>query len=231
MHIAGFTKTTLLDYPGKIAATIFLAGCNFRCPFCHNASLVLMPEQGPSYPLEDILHFLKKRRRVLDGVCISGGEPTMDPGLRYLCADIKSLGYPIKLDTNGTNPGLLRKLAGERLIDHIAMDIKSSPENYAKLTGVSDPALDKIGQSVQWLLSGSLPFEFRTTVVRELHTAEDLILIAQWLAGAPAYFLQSFRDTPQVIHRRYTACSKEEMEYYRDLMRPLIPSVQLRGID
>ena len=231
MRISGFTKTTLLDYPGKIAATIFLGGCNLRCPFCHNAPLVLAPGKEPSHPLDEVLHFLEKRRNVLEGVCISGGEPTLDPALPSLCRKIKSLGYPIKLDTNGTNPGLLRKLAGERLIDHIAMDIKSSPENYAKAAGIPHPDLDKIRASAAWLLTDPLPYEFRTTVVRELHTEEDLRQIARWLSGARAYFLQAYRDAPQIMQPGCTACTKEEMEHYRDLLLASIPSLHLRGID
>lgn len=231
MNIQGFTKTTLLDYPGKVAAVIFLGGCNFRCPFCHNAPLVLTPEQEPSDSLEDILLFLKKRRKILDGVCISGGEPTLDPDLPSLCEQLKSLGYPVKLDTNGTNPGLLHELAGEHLIDYVAMDIKSSPMHYPKLAGISKPNMDRIQQSVQWLLANSLPYEFRTTVVRELHTEEDFIEISHWLAGASQYYLQAYRDSPQVMHRGYTACTKEEMEHYLELVRVSVPTAQLRGID
>ncbi|MCI9198071.1 MAG: anaerobic ribonucleoside-triphosphate reductase activating protein [Lachnospiraceae bacterium] len=231
MLIHGFTKTTLLDYPGKVAATIFLGGCNFRCPFCHNAPLVLAPEQEPAFPLEEILHFLEKRRKILDGVCISGGEPTLDPDLRSLCRSIKALGYPIKLDTNGTDPGLLRGLAGEQLIDHIAMDVKSSPEHYASLTGMDGPDLDRIAQSIQWLLTDPLPYEFRTTVVRELHTEADIIRISQWIVGARAYFLQAYQDAPQVMQPGFTAYPKEEMEHLCDLVRPAVPSVRLRGID
>lgn len=231
MNIQGFTKTTLLDYPGKIAAVIFLGGCNFRCPFCHNASLVLSPDQPSLCSLEDILNTLKKRRNLLDGVCISGGEPTLAPKLPALCQDIKSMGYSIKLDTNGTNPGLLKELAENKLIDYAAMDIKTSPQNYPLLTGVSHPDIDKIRQSAQWLLAGSIPFEFRTTVVRELHSDEDFIEIGKWLAGAPQYFLQAYQDSAQVIHPGFTPCRKDEMEHFLELLRPSIPSVQLRGID
>lgn len=231
MNIQGFTKTTLLDYPGKVAAVIFLGGCNFRCPFCHNAPLVLPPEQGPPLSLEDILRFLKKRRKILDGVCISGGEPTLEPDLFSLCECIKSLGYLVKLDTNGTNPRLLRELAGEHLIDYAAIDVKSAPEHYPALTGVSNPDLDSIRQSAEWLLAGSLPYEFRTTVVRELHAAEDFIEISRWLSGASRYYLQAYRDSPQVMRRGYTACTKEEMEHYLALVRVSIPAAQLRGID
>lgn len=231
MNIQGFTKTTLLDYPGKVAAVIFLGGCNFRCPFCHNSSLVLPPKQKPSDSLEDILLFLKKRRKILDGVCISGGEPTLDPDLPSLCEQLKSLGYLVKLDTNGTNPGLLRELAGEHLIDYAAMDIKSSPVHYSKLAGISKPDMDSIQQSVQWLLANALPYEFRTTVVRELHAEEDFIEISRWLAGASQYYLQAYQDSPQVMRRGYTACTKEEMEHYLKLVRASIPTAQLRGID
>lgn len=231
MNIQGFTKTTLLDYPGKIAAVIFLGGCNFRCPFCHNAPLVLSPAQSSPCSLEDILHTLKKRRKILDGVCISGGEPTLDPDVPALCQAVKSLGYPIKLDTNGTNPGLLKELAENELIDYAAMDIKASPRNYPLLTGVSQPDMNKIRQSAQWLLAGSIPFEFRTTVVRELHSDEDFIEIGHWLAGAPKYYLQAYQDSEHVIHPGFTPCRKDEMEHFLELLRPSIPSVQLRGID
>lgn len=231
MNIQGFTKTTLLDYPGKVAAVIFLGGCNFRCPFCHNSSLVLAPNRELSDSLEDILRFLKKRRKILDGVCISGGEPTLDPDLEALCEQLKALSYPVKLDTNGTNPGLLRKLAGEHLIDYVAMDIKSSLQNYPKLTGISKPDLDGIRQSVEWLMANALAYEFRTTVVRELHTEKDFTEISRWLAGASQYYLQAYRDSPQVMRRGYTACTKEEMEHYLELVRVSVPAAQLRGID
>lgn len=231
MNIQGFTKTTLLDYPGKVAATIFFGGCNFRCPFCHNASLVLSPEETPGYSLEDILTVLKKRRKLLDGVCVSGGEPTLDPDLTVLCQELKSLGYPVKLDTNGTNPDLLKSLSQNHLIDYVAMDIKTSPQNYPLLTGVSHPDINKIRQSAQWLLTGSIPFEFRTTVVRELHSDEDFIEIARWLDSAPKYYLQAYRDSGEVIHPGFTPCTRSEMEHFLELLRPAIPSAQLRGID
>lgn len=231
MRILGFTKTTLLDYPGRIASTIFLGGCNFRCPFCHNGPLVTDAKGKPSYIIGDVLSFLKKRRGILEGVCISGGEPTLHPDLPMLCREIKSLGYPVKLDTNGTNPGLLLKLAGEHLIDYVAMDIKSSPGRYPKLTGIAAPDMECICQSVQWLLSDPLPYEFRTTVVQELHTEEDFSEISRWLAGARQYFLQAYRDSPQVIRPGHTACTKAQMEHYLKLVLPAIPSAQLRGID
>lgn len=231
LNIQGFTKTTLLDYPGKVAATIFFGGCNFRCPFCHNSPLVLCPEREPSYIIEDILTTLAKRRGILDGVCISGGEPTLDPGLPGLCEEIKALGYLVKIDTNGTNPSLLQELAGERLVDYVAMDIKASPSHYPELAGIPNPDMDKILRTAQWLLSGALPYEFRTTVVRELHTEDDFREISRWLAGAGSYYLQAYKDSPNIMCPGYTCCTKKEMEHYLDILRVSIPSAQLRGID
>lgn len=231
MRILGFTKTTLLDYPGKVASTLFLGGCNFRCPFCHNGSLVMRPEEEPSYEIEDVLRFLEKRRKILDGVCISGGEPTIHPELPSLCREIKALGYPVKLDTNGTNPGLLQKLAGEHLIDYVAMDIKSSPARYPALTGVATPDIKSIDCSIQWLLTDPLPYEFRTTVVQELHAEEDFIEISRWISGARLYYLQSYQDSPQAIRSGFTACPKAQMETYLQLACATIPGARLRGID
>lgn len=231
MRILGFTKTTLLDYPGRVASTLFLDGCNFRCPFCHNGSLVTPPEGAPSYEIVDVLRLLEKRRGILDGVCISGGEPTIHPELPSLCREIKALGYPVKLDTNGTNPGLLQKLAGEHLIDYVAMDIKSSPARYPALTGMAAPDIKSVSRSVRWLLTDPLPYEFRTTVVRELHKAEDFIEISRWISGARQYCLQSYQDSPQTIRPGFTACPKAQMEEYLELARATIPSARLRGID
>ncbi len=231
MRILGFTKTTLLDYPGRVASTLFLGGCNFCCPFCHNSSLVTSPKSEPFYEMDDVLRFLEKRQGILDGVCISGGEPTIHLELPSLCRKIKALGYPVKLDTNGTNPGLLQKLAGEHLIDYVAMDIKSSPNRYPALTGVAAPDIDSVRRSVKWLLAGPLPYEFRTTVVQELHTKEDFIEISRWISGAQQYFLQAYRDSPQTIRPGFTACPKSQMEDYLNLVRATVPCARLRGID
>ena len=199
MYICGLNKTTLLDYPGKIACTIFLGGCNFRCPFCHNSGLVLSPHQEPSFSQEEILTFLKKRQGILEGVCITGGEPTLEKGLIDFIEKIHALGYPVKLDTNGSHPWIIKKLVQNQLIDMVAMDIKSSPENYAKVAGVKTMNLDAIRESADFLLSNTVPYEFRTTVVRELHSAEDFKQIGRWLDGAQAYYLQAYKDSPQVI--------------------------------
>lgn len=173
MRICGFNKTTLLDYPGKVASTIFLGGCNFRCPFCQNSVLVLHRKNSRIMPEMDILAFLKKRKGILDGVCISGGEPTLAADLEEFLRQIKDLGYLIKLDTNGTRPEVVKHLAESKLIDKVAVDIKAGPDHYSRLAGVSAPAMDKVRETVDFLLHGQLDYEFRTTVVKELHTEED----------------------------------------------------------
>jgi len=167
MKICGFNKTTLLDYPGRVACTIFLGGCNFRCPFCQIGALVVEPDTQPEYSREEILSFLKKRKGILDGVCVSGGEPTLSAELPDFLHEIKNLGYDVKLDTNGSRPSVVKNLAADGLIDKVAMDIKACPSNYHVLTGVAAD-LDAIRETAMWLLKGDLDYEFRTTVVREL---------------------------------------------------------------
>lgn len=231
MPINGFNKTTLLDYPGKIASTIFLGGCNFRCPFCQNSSLVLSPKVQPVIPANKVLSVLKKRQGILEGVCITGGEPTLDKELFLLIDKIKELGYPIKLDTNGSHPWILKKLVKNQMIDMVAMDIKSSKESYKKVSGCKNLDLSAICESVDFLLSNVIPYEFRTTVVRELHTASDFASIGQWLAGCQAYFLQAYRDSPDVIHPGYTSYTRAELEQFQNILLKTISSVSIRGID
>ena len=194
MKICGFNKTTLLDYPGRVACTIFLGGCNFRCPFCQNGALVVEPDTQPEYSQEEMLAFLKKRKGILDGVCISGGEPTLAPELPEFLSRIRELGYDVKLDTNGSRPSVVKNLAAADLINKVAMDIKACPSNYHVLTGVHAD-LDGIRETAGWLLDGHLDYEFRTTVVRELHSEKDFQEISRWLSGAKAYYLQAYRDS------------------------------------
>ena len=231
MHIAGINKNTLLDYPGKVAATVFTGGCNLRCLFCQNSSLVdgLIPEIKE----EDVIAFLEKRRSVLSGVCISGGEPTLQPDLARFIDKIRSLGYDVKLDTNGTMPDILRKLADEKLVNYIALDIKTGRKKYRELCNV-DVDLESINESVELLLNGNFPdYEFRTTVVAEYFDKEDATDIGKWLAGGRRYFLQNFVDTNTsfvgrgVLHGQ----TKEEIESYADILRKTISEVSLRGID
>lgn len=231
MKICGLNKTTLLDYPGKVAATIFLGGCNYRCPFCHNSSLLCPNNEIPVLSQEEVLTFLKKRRNILDGVCITGGEPTLSEQLPQFLRQIRALNLSIKLDSNGTRPKVLKALAEDGLIDFIAMDIKACPENYAASSGISSPFLDKIEESVRFLMSGRIPYEFRTTVVQELHTEQDFVSIGKWLAGARAYYLQAYRESPEVLKPGFSSYTRQELENFRDILRKTISIVGIRGID
>lgn len=234
MRILGLTKTTLLDYPEHVAASIFTGGCNFRCPFCHNGDLVLSADSRLSeYSEEEILAFLKKRAGILTGVCITGGEPTLQKDLPDFLARIQELGLPVKLDTNGYQPDVLEALISRGLIASCAMDIKNSPEKYGMTAGVKDCNLSPIRESVSFLLSltGAFSYEFRTTVVRELHTAADMTAIADWLQGASAYYLQSYTDSAEVITPGFHAPSPETLQSFRRLCLPKIPNTRLRGTD
>ena len=231
MDIQGLQKVTLLDFPGRVACTVFLAGCNFHCPFCHNASLVTHVDPDRNIPEEEILSFLKKRRGVLDGVCITGGEPLLAPGLDRLIREIKDLGYEVKLDTNGSNSERLKTLAGSGMIDYVAMDIKNAPGKYGMTIGIDGYDMSNIFKSVDYLMSGPVPFEFRTTVVREFHKREDFEEIGRWLKGAPAYYLQGFVDSGDVIRPGLRAYTKEIMEQALGIVKKYIPAAELRGID
>lgn len=232
MLILGLNKTTLLDYPEHVAATIFTGGCNFRCPFCHNKNLVLAHQITP-YTEEEILAFLKKRAGVLSGVCITGGEPTLQKDLSDFLARIKELGLFIKLDTNGYQPDILHNLFNQGLIDACAMDIKNAPDKYAVTSGLSSCDLSRIRESVSCLLSltGHFNYEFRTTIVRELHTKEDMYAISEWIKGASAYYLQSYANSDNVITPGFHAHSKQTLISFRDICLANIPNTQLRGID
>ena len=231
MIIQGLQKTSLLDYPTKVAATIFFGGCNFRCPFCHNMDLVLHPEHGLSLTEEDVLSFLRSRQGILDGVCITGGEPTLQKDLPLFIEKIKQLGFCVKLDTNGTNPAMLQMLIDAGLLDYVAMDIKAAPQDYAKVCNVSNPELPLIEQSISLLLAGKIPYEFRTTIVREYHNEESMKQIGEWIRGAGAYFLQSFKDSDFVPDHDLHACEKETLLTFQEILNPYVQSVELRGID
>lgn len=228
MKIAGLQKTTLLDYPGKVACTVFLAGCNFRCPYCQNAEIAFA-QGGEDIPPEELLAFLRRRRGILDGVCVTGGEPLVHTRIGELLRKIKALGYAVKLDTNGSFPARLKALCAEGLVDFVAMDIKHAPAQYARAAGV--PAdMDAIGESAAFLLGGSVPYELRTTVARGLHTAADMEEIGRWLRGAKRYYLQNFRpgDTlpPGCTLEPF---SDEEMLALKRALAPFIPAVRIRG--
>lgn len=231
MQIHGLNKTTLLDYPEHVAATIFTGGCNFRCPFCHNKSLVISPESEPVIPEDEILAFLNKRKGVLSGVCITGGEPTLNSGLKDFIIKIKELGYSVKLDTNGYNPDIMIDLIESKLIDYVAMDIKSSPSGYEKASGIKGVLLEPIYKSVHYLINGSIPYEFRTTVVRELHSEADFYEIGAWLSGCRAYYLQAYKDSDNVLCKGFSSYSKDELLAFTALLKPYIENVHIRGID
>lgn len=228
---AGLQKLTLLDFPGKVACTLFTRGCNFRCPFCHNASLVVRPEEQRMYGNEEIISFLKKRAGVLDGVAITGGEPTLMNGLYDFIKEVKSLGYAVKLDTNGTRPEVLKRIVYDGLVDYVAMDIKNSPEKYAYTCGLPDSYdLSRIEQSKSFLMEGNVDFEFRTTVARPFHEEADFYKIAEWLKGSEKYFLQQFKDSGDIIGENVSAYSDEEMKRFLDILLPFVPNAQLRGV-
>jgi len=226
----GFQKMTLLDYPGKVACTLFTAGCNLRCPFCHNASLVTHVDMDYTFSEEEVLEYLKKRFGLLEGVCITGGEPLLQPGLMEFIRKVKELGYAVKLDTNGCFPEKLRRLVEDGLLDYVAMDIKNAPEKYSASVGLETFDMDPVRESIQFLREGRVEYEFRTTVVRELHTVQDIEKIAQWIQGAPRYFLQNFVDSGDLICENMSAVSKEELEQMREVAARYVEEAVVRGV-
>lgn len=254
MDFRGLQKTTLLDYPGIIAATVFTAGCNFRCPFCHNGDLVLAANQLSRIEETEILAFLQKRKGILKGLCISGGEPTLQKGLPEFIQKVKDLGYLVKLDTNGSNPEMLKALLEKDLLDYVAMDIKNSPESYEKTIGVMPlnhcqgsiygnreiefPKMENetkfdikiIAQSIQILKKSNIPCEFRTTLVKKLHTEADMRAIANWLPKEIPYYLQCYEENEQVIKPGFHPPTKETMKRYQDILSEKLEQVYLRGV-
>lgn len=229
MEIHGLQKMTLLDYPGKVACTVFLSGCDFRCPFCHNGGLVT----GTCPPETDdqgLLAFLNRRKGLLDGVCVTGGEPLLRPGLPHLLGEIKKLGFQIKVDTNGTHPERLRRLVEEGLADYVAMDVKNSPERYPETVGVPGLDLTPVRDSVAWLLEGHVEYEFRTTAVRQLHDAASFQAIGRWLQGARRYYIQNFVDRDTVLRAGLSGFEKAELEAFASLVRPFVERVEVRGV-
>ncbi len=228
MRILGIQKMTLLDYPGNVACTLFTGGCNFRCPFCHNASLVLHAGEAKAIPEEDILNFLSKRVSVLDGVCITGGEPLIHEDIEVFLSKVSDLGFKIKLDTNGTFPDRLRSLIGKGLVNRVAMDIKNSKEKYS-LTAGTDTDLSIISKSIEILISSGIEYEFRTTVVAEYHNKNDIENICRWINGAGEYHIQNFKDSGEVISEGLHCVPRNELIEFRDTAMKYIPVVTVRG--
>lgn len=229
MRIHGFQKTTLLDFPGYVASTVFCGGCNFRCPYCHNRELVLCPEKVPVIPEEEVFAHLEKRKGILDGVCITGGEPTLQPDLEDFIRRVRELGLKVKLDTNGYRPEVLMDLCKKGLIDYVAMDIKGAPEQYEAITGVKPWDFNRIQASIYFLMSGEVPYEFRTTVVKELHGRKDLQKISDWISGAKSYYIQNYRDSEQVIQKGFHGLEPEELRNICEMVQERIPSARVRG--
>ena len=229
MKIHGLQKMTLLDYPGKVACTVFLGGCDLRCPFCHNAELIdgsapAMMEE------EELLAFLKKRQGLLEGVAVTGGEPLLrGDDLLRLAEKIRELGYPLKLDTNGTHPERLRKIIDGGLVSYVAMDIKNSPEKYAETCGLSQMDLAPVRESVSLLMEGRTDYEFRTTTMTELHDADSFRKIGEWIRGAKRYYLQKFTDRDTVPFEGFHAPADGEMAQYLAIAREYVPEAEIRG--
>ncbi len=230
MIFSGFQKLTLLDFPGHVACTLFTKGCNFRCPFCHNALLVTEKGEGEQHSEEEVLSYLKKRVGILDGVCITGGEPLMQTKLPEFIRKVKALGYLVKLDTNGSFPEQLRALVEEGLIDYVAMDVKNSMERYGETVGLSDFSTAAVEESIDFLLAGNVPFEFRTTVVEEFHTPQDIVSLAKRIQGAPRYFLQNFVDSGCLIGENLHSVDKNVMEIMKNAAAEHLLEVSVRGL-
>ena len=236
MVISGLQKMTLLDYPGKVACTVFLQGCNFRCPFCHNSDL--LGNDGPEPISEETLFkFLQKRVGLLDAVCVTGGEPTLQKDLPHLLTKIKALGYLVKLDTNGNRPEVLKGLVEAGLVDYVAMDIKNSPARYGETAGVPGMTLAHVEESIRYLLGGKVDFEFRTTVADELHDAADFEEIGKWLTAldsthkAPKFFIQPYVDRDSVLMDGLHTPTAEKLQNMKKALDPYVLCAALRGID
>jgi len=228
MIIHGLQKMTLLDYPGRVACTVFLGGCDMRCPFCHNAELNVASAPAALGEAE-LLSFLATRRGLLDGVAVTGGEPLLRGDLALLLGKIRAMGFEVKLDTNGTHPESLRALLEQDLVQYVAMDIKNSPAHYAATVGVPGFDLSPVRRSVELLMSSPCDYEFRTTVVREFHDEESFHQIGAWIQGAKRYFLQPFTDRETVPDRTLHAPQPEDLKRYEELLRAYVPSVRVRG--
>ena len=227
MKINGFQKLTLLDFPEKVACIIFTAGCNFRCPFCHNASLVTHINENQNISEEGIFTYLEKRKGLLDGVCITGGEPLLQSDIKEFIQKIKNMGYAVKLDTNGSYPEKLNDLIENKLVDYVAMDIKNSREKYSETAGVQNLNFDNIEKSISLLLENKVNYEFRTTVTNELHTKKDIESIAHMIGGAKKYFIQNFKDSGDIVAKNMSEVKQKDLE---DMLKTALDSGLLTKI-
>ncbi len=230
MIINGFQKLTLLDYPGKMACTVFTGGCNLRCPFCHNSRLVINPSSENEFSIDEILAYLNKRKGILDGVAITGGEPLLHDDIGEFIIKVKELGFPVKLDTNGTFPDRLKKIVNNGLVDYVAMDIKNAPAGYPETVGIGGYDISEIKESIAFLLENNVDYEFRTTVVREFHNVFSIDGIGKMIAGAKRHYLQAFIDSGELIGFDLSPVPKEEMLEMQKVMLKYVDSCEIRGI-
>lgn len=238
MDIRGLSKLTLLDYPGHIACTVFTGGCSFRCPFCHNGGLVLQPDCSPLISDEYFFDFLKSRKNKLEGVCITGGEPTLRAGLKDFLRRIADMGFLVKLDTNGYQPGIIKEILDENLVDMIAMDIKNSPDKYALTAGLNPEHFDieRINESIRIIKESGIAHEFRTTAVRELHEKSDFSEISDWLAGPSQYYIQNYKESDDTIFKydntaSFTSFTDIELLKFLSIVRTNLPNSHIRGVE
>ncbi len=228
--IRGFIKNSFVDYPGKIAATVFTGGCNFSCPFCHNGELVKSPRNLPAVPQKEIFDFLDKRKGLIEGLVITGGEPSLWPGLADFIIKVKEKGFLVKLDTNGYEPLVLKKLLEENLLDYIAMDIKNSPDKYAQTAGLKHLDISRIIQSIDIIRNSGLDYEFRTTIMKEHHEEKDLIKIADWLQGSRKYVLQNYNPKEgQIEDKIFTPFSLQELEMFKEILQEKFDHFETRS--
>lgn len=230
MQIFGLQKTTLLDYPGKLASIIFTGGCNMNCPFCHNSELITLPKEGRIFE-EEVLFHLQKRRSTLEGLVITGGECTLQKDLKDFCKKVKDLGYLIKIDTNGTAPQVIKDLVADGLVDYVAMDIKNSKVKYKTTCGLEKLDLNKIQETIDFLMAGNVDYEFRTTVIPKFHNKKDMEEIGVWLRGAKALYLQAFKTSDAVRDKSLTEPNKEDLLSYQSILSEHLDTVLIRGMD
>ncbi len=229
MNIVSIQKLSMVDYPGKMACVLFMKGCNYLCPFCHNKDLVVNSKDVPTLSEEEVFDFLFKRKAVLDAVVISGGEPTLDPDLVSLIKRIKEMGYLVKLDTNGTNSEILQYFIKNKLVDYVAMDVKNCEEKYSLTSGVKDPHMDEIKRSINLLINSDVPYEFRMTVMVETHKVEDAKSLGTMLKGAKLLVLQRYEDSPNCIVGGFTPMDEYDIRKYRAALSDYLPIVHTRG--
>lgn len=229
MKINGYEKFSMVDFEGKICCTVFTGGCNLRCPFCHNGALVIGDVKANQIDDDEVIEYLKKRKGLVDAVSVTGGEATLQPDLADFLRRVRELGYTIKLDTNGLRPDVLKSLLDEELVDYVAMDIKNSPEKYAMTVGLKSVDLDKINESMRIVKQSGVNHEYRTTIIEEFHTLEDMQKIADWVSGANAYYMQHYKDSEGCISHGYHEISKATAEKYAELFKDKVGKVGLRG--